>query len=307
MPRTQGRPLSDQRNIVNALYVGPQKHGKTTDMAMMAKLGPVAYVDFESGLKPVALKRLGVPIDMIEVFKPRDYKALEALYWSLAADLETDPNAWAGVCLDSITDQQGVYLEHSVNKRVERERSKSLDKQNPEILDADRTLRDDYGVWTNQATKIHRKFRDLPCHTAFGALERREVTGQGVKLIPQITQAFRTNILGYVDFIVHKVMAENDKTPNPDGIEYLGIMRSVGVYSGGDRFGITPRVLANPSIDRLVGLLEGTLDLDSDPYQLAYLQRMSEKTGKAAPKVAEASDAPKVKENDSDTDGDTSD
>lgn len=306
MTRTRGTTLSDQKTALNVLYIGPQKHGKTSDMAAMAKLGPVAYIDFESGLKAQALKKLGVPIDMIEVFKPKNYDGLLKLYWDLAADLDKDPDSWAGVSLDSVTDQQGVYLEHSVNARVEKERSKNLDKQNPELLDSNRTLRDDYGVWTNQARKLARKFRDLPCHTAFGSLERREVTGQGVKLVPQITQAFRCDLLGYVDMIVHKVMAENEYSPNPDGIEYLGIMRSVGVYSGGDRFAITPRVLANPTVDRLVGLLEGTLNLDEDPHQLAYLRRMSEKTGKVAPSVAQASDAPKTKEGDSGTDDDNS-
>lgn len=296
MPERQ--MLDDVLDTLNVLYVGPQGHGKTTAMAMLSHLGRVVYIDMEGGLKKVALKRLGVRTDNIERYVPRSYDEFEGLYWDCAERLAQDPMAITGICIDSVTDQQEKFLETSVIDRVAKEASKPITKQNPEVLNPHWTSRDDYGIWTNQARKLTRKFRDLPTNVAFGTLERREVSSAGVKLVPQLTQAYRTSVLGYVDIVAHMVTAENPYSPNADGIEYLGIMRGVGMFSGKDRFGLTPRVLANPSMDRLIAIIYGELDLDNDPHQQAYLKRMAEKTGQAAPSVAQAADTVQAKEED---------
>jgi hypothetical protein len=282
--------MSDRKEVINTLYVGSQKHGKTSDMASLANLGPLAYILFDPGLKKRPLNKLGINTDNIEVFQPNGYDELEEVYWLIAADLQKNPDAW-NVALDSVTEMQGDYLEDSIKARVEKEKKKT--SQNAENLNPFWTSRDDYGTWTLQARQLLTKFRDLPCHTAFSVLEKREITGQGAKLVPLVSPAFRSELLGWVDVIVHKVMAENPLSPNPDGVEFLGIMRSVSMYCGGDRMNMTPRVMANPTMERLVGLLEDTLDLDSDPHQVAYLKRMAEKSG---PTIAQTGDAPRVNE-----------
>lgn len=284
--------MSERREVINTLYVGPQKHGKTSDMASLANLGPTAYILFDPGLKRKPLLDLGISVNNIEIFEPKGYDELEEVYWLLAADLTKDAHSWVGICVDSVSEMQSDYLEDSVVLRVEKEKKKS--SQNIENLNPYWISRDDYGAWTMQARKLLTKFRDLPCHTAYSALEKREVTGHGAKLVPLVSPAFRSEFLGWPDVIAHKVMAENPLSPNPDGIEYLGIMRSVGMYCGGDRLHMTPKVMANPTMERLIGLLEGTLDLDNDPHQLAYLKRMAEKTGQAQPTISQTSDAPTV-------------
>lgn len=285
--------MSDRKETINALYLGPQKHGKTSDMASLANLGPLAYILFDPGLKKRPLNKLGVNTDNIEVFEPEGFKELEEVFWIIAADLEKDPDAW-NVAIDSVTEMQGDFIEDSINARIEKERKKA--SQNIENLNPFWTSRDDYGTWTLQARQLLTKFRDLPCHTAFSVLEKREITGQGAKLVPLVSPAFRSELLGWVDIIAHKVMAENPLSPNSDGVEFLGIMRSVGMYAGGDRFNITPRVMANPTMERLALLLDGKLDLDADPHQVAYLKRMAEKTGQAQPIIAKTSDAPVTSE-----------
>lgn len=277
--------LSDERETLNVLYVGEQGRGKTTAMASMAHLGDIIYVDYESGLKATALKKMGIPIDNIDVRRPKTYDEIEKLYWETKALLDENPHAIAGMVFDSYTELQAILVEHAVVDRVNKEIKKETNSQSPENADPFFTGRNDYGKWTNQARKLTRKFRDLPCHIAFGTLEKRDTESGFVKLLPQLTQAFRTDMLGYVDMVAHMITTESDYVNNEDGIEYLGIMRGIKMYCGKDRFSVTPKVLANPSFDRLVALLEGKLDLSgtSDPAQTAYKTRMAAKIPQPAP------------------------
>lgn len=275
--------LANQIERLNALYVGPHGHGKTTAMASMAHLGKMKYFDFESGLKAGPLRRLGIPIENIEVVRVKTYQELEDEFWKAKGNLdqydEDHPDRLQGLAFDSMTELQAKLVEASVDRRVSKELRKVDSAQNEVKADQFFTGQDDYGYWTNQARRITRMFRDLDCHIAFGTLQKREVGDDGVKLVPQLTQAFRVDIMGYVDMIAHMVTAENNHVAHPDKIEFLGIMRALKLYCGKDRYGVTPVVLANPRFDKLVALVNETHDLDADPDHIAYTKRMAELQG----------------------------
>lgn len=280
--------LADQIDYLNALYIGPHGHGKTTAMARMAHLGKIVYVDYESGLKAGPLQRLGVPLEKIEVQRPKTYEQMEDLYWAVKGNLDDyepgDPERIVGMVFDSYTELQAMLVKASVMKRVNKELRKTETAQKDTLKDQFFTAQDDYGYWTNQARHLTRMFRDLECHIAFGTLQRRDDDGH---LVPDLTEKIRNDIMGYVDMIAHMVITESPYVDNPDRIEYLGIMRGINQYSGKDRFGVTPVVLANPSFNRLVHLMNERLDLSTDPEQLAYDRRMAERVAQAEEKNEE--------------------
>lgn len=275
MSSTLGVPLDEDPPVLNVLYVGAHKRFKTTDIATMANLGTpnqrVAYIQFEAGLRAKALKSHGIQIDKIVKFSPRTPEELEEVYWSLAESMAKDPEQWIGTALDTVTEMQTLFLADAVKKRIAVEMKKAARTAENLLQKANW---DEYNIWTAQAQDLIRKFRDLPCHTAFATHEVSEATAAGLKFLPKITASFRIDLLGYPDIIVQKVLAENPLTPHPDGIESLGICRNVDTFIGGDRLGITPVVLAHPTMERLWLLHEGLLNLDEDPYQQAYMARM---------------------------------
>lgn len=263
-----GIKLDDETTFLNALYYGLPGSTKTTSMASLANVGPIVYVDFESGLKARALKNRGINTDNIIVERPQNYKQLEALYWDLKGQVEDGgPNAPIGVVFDSYTELQAMLVGEAVGNRVLKAEASG---KTGEVADEFFTDRNDYGTWTAQARKLTRMFRDLPIHTAFGALLKTDVDANSGVLtrVPQLTAAFRNDIMGYVDVICATVAnAEQD--------EYLGIFRTVRTYQGKDRLDFTPPVLATPTFDRLLALFNGELDLATDPAQVAYVTRVA--------------------------------
>lgn len=276
MSETLGVPLDEDPPVLNVMYVGSSKRHKTTDMATMANLGTdsqrVAYVQFEAGIKQKPLRARGIKTEKIVVFSPRTPEELEDVYWGLAESMAQDSERWIGTALDTISEMQTLFLAKFVKERIAAERKKGA-QQAEKLLN--KAEWDEYNIWTSTAQDLIRKFRDLPCHTAFATHEISEATASGLKLLPKITNSFRTDLLGYPDIIVHKVVAQNPLCPEPDGVESLGFCRNIDIFIGGDRLGITPVVLAHPTMERLWKLYEGTLDLSTDPHQVAYMGRIN--------------------------------
>lgn len=262
--------LFDQEDQLKVLYYGAQGTWKTTHMARLAHLGRVIYINAEAGLKRLPLRKLGVPLDRITPVKCLDYDEYDALYWQVKANLEDhepgDPARIVGVNMDSFTEIQKALVGNVVGKRVDKATRAG---KTGEAIDPFFTDRDDYGKMTEQCRLLTRRFRDLPCHVGFSALEKRMVEGDGVKMMPALTPAFTTDLMGYVDMVCYTNVVSHE-----DGrTEGLGVFRPVGKYAGKDRYGVTPIVMADPSMDRLVGLINETLELDSDPAQIAYATR----------------------------------
>ena len=255
----KARTLADQRELVKVLYYGDPGSGKTTAMASAASLGPVIYIDAESGLKRGPLERLGVDVANIEPHREVSFDALEALYWDLEARLDDDPEAISAVVLDSVTEIQKVLLGQIVSKAVSKASARGMDRD-PFQID-----RADWGVDTEQMRRLTRRFRDLSCHIAFGALPKREVDDDGsVVYSPALTPAFQTDLMGYVDVVVHTEI----KTIG--GTEFFaGTCKPIGKYLGKDRFGIIPSTLIDPTLDRIVAYVNGDITQDRDPLQKA--------------------------------------
>ena len=122
-PRLGFVHLDDQPERVNLLYYGKEGSGKTSCAAAMANLGPVLVVNAEGGLKAQPLRGLGVNTENVRVFppagEPLTFESLQAVYQQLDADLKADPNSWAGVILDSITEIYIGVLEETSALRVQ--------------------------------------------------------------------------------------------------------------------------------------------------------------------------------------------
>lgn len=265
--------LFDQTDYAKVLFYGPQGTGKTTDLASLAHLGKTIVVNAEGGLKKKPLTQLGIPVQNIVPVKCADYNELDALYWQIKANLDDhepdDPERVAGLGFDSMTEITKILVGNAVERRVEKATKKNTAADSP-IMDPFYTDRDDYGRMTQQARQLTRRFRDLDCHVAFTALEKRDSSSGELVLLPNLTPAFSSDLMGYVDMVIYKAVVDVDGRS-----EFVGVTRPVGKYQGKDRYGVTPPVMAFPTMDRLIALINDKLDLSADSAQLAYAARMA--------------------------------
>lgn len=249
------KTLDAERDFVKICYYGDPGTGKTTHLAQLSRLGPVVFVDAEAGVKRSAMVGQKVPIEAITPVRQITFEGLEKLFFELKGKLEDDPDAIAGLCVDSLTEVQKKLLEIIVQDSVARTRRKGMERSNFEIY------KEDWGVNTEQLRQLTRKFRDLPCHVGFACLPRRDVDDESSVIYgPALTPAFQTDVMGYVDIICHTYteMVGDEEI-------FLGSFRRAGKYVAKDRFGILPKTMVNPSFDRVVQYIDGTLTEDADP------------------------------------------
>lgn len=287
------QPLADADDYLNVLYYGREGSGKTTNMAAVANVAPegsrVLVINAESGLKNRALQKRGIDTSKIVFWPNRQlgqeitYASLEALHEKLLGDLQDDPNSWYAVGLDSITDTHQGLREQATEKRID----KQLAKAGSGDVDEDFVDRDDFGVMTNQMRKLIRRFRDLPCHVIFTALERVDDT---TKMIgPAVTPALGTDLMGYVDYILYCKATQHAPGEDADDTvaEFRALTRAGAVTRAKDRLDATPRAFANPTFDRLLAYDRGELDEATDPVQAAYRERRAQEEAIKAAKEAE--------------------
>lgn len=269
--------LDDIEEFINVLYYGEPGSGKTTDAVHMAKLGKIIVVDAEAGLKKRPLQRLGVPTGNIIPYSVSCYEDLDKLYWQVKAQLDKEPGSIVGTVFDSMTEIQKKLIESIVQQRHDKavalaERGGMVLQDDPFAVD-----RDEYGKMTEMVRRISRRFRDLPCHTAFVCLPKRDVDKEGdggIVFRPALTPAFATDLMGYVDIVAYVQQSAGEPD---DRSRYTGLTRPIGRYRGKDRFGATPEIMANPTFDRI---LEYVLADDpeeheaNDPYALQRKVRL---------------------------------
>lgn len=267
--------LEEVDETLNGLWYGEGGTGKTTAVAAMANQGRVLFINSEAGLKRRPLIEHGVSIENIQLFpKPGErltFELLEDMYWQLKGDLEDDPTSWAGTVWDSLTEIHKVLLEQIVEyqlKKAERA-GKSRDRF---FID-----RADYGVMTEQIRLLLRRFRDLPCHFAVTALERRDQDDDGrVAYGPAVTPALQSDVIGYVDVVIRTFT-------DPDG--YWGLTRPQGKYRAKDRFGALPIEMVTPSFSRVLSYINDEIDEESDPA-MQEANKRREEAAKAEVKAA---------------------
>jgi hypothetical protein len=283
--------LSDSREFVNCLFYGDGGTGKTTNLAHLANLGRVLYIDAEAGLKRAPLIDMGVAVGNIERLdfdeEGLNFKALEDVFWSIKRDLDTEPDSWVGVCVDSGTEVYHALLESLVLRRVDK--AQRLKAQGRSIADlmADRFFvdRDDYGIMSEQVRFLIRRFRDLPCHFGTAFLERRDQDPQDatVRVGPSVTPGLQSDVVGWHDIV-------GRCTYDQSADIYLGTFKPEGVRQGKDRYGVLPRRLVDPTFDRLVQYVSGELSAEADPRQVALEAAQSQdgKEGKSGSALEKA-------------------
>lgn len=264
-------PLDEAKDILNVVYYGREGVGKTTDVASMANIegpGRVLIVNAEAGLKVSALRRRGIDTSQVVLWPNPDkgervsFDGLERLLIKIHRDLTRDPRSWKGVGFDSLTEITKVLLEDIVTRQYAKAQRAGKDRDRF-FID-----RSDYGEMSEQVRLLIRRFRDLPCHFAATALERRDTDEDSGKVMygPALTPALQTDVLGYVDLVLY-VRAEEIETADGPTTEFRALTRPQGRFRAKDRFDATPRVLIDPTFARVHGYVVGDLEEADDPIQ----------------------------------------
>jgi hypothetical protein len=295
-------PLSNQRQLVRAGYYGDIGSGKTSHLASMANLGPVVYVDSEAGLEKKPLMKRGVNVDNIGPFTDITYDALDGLYWDIKSELDRDPLSFAGVCMDSMGEIVAKLVEQTNDAAVEKaiRKAERMSEDTSEISQF-RIDRDSWGVVTEMIRRLFRKYRDLPCHLAWAALERRDVDESDgtVRYGPKVNPGLQGDIAGYVACVLHTYVDGDDA----DGPLYVAHTRATGKYIAKDRLDSLPSPkLHVPTFERLVQYVNDDITRDKDAeglpvdpiqrrYALEMLRRKAERDAMASAKAAEEAQA----------------
>jgi hypothetical protein len=286
-------PLSGHRQLVRAGYYGDIGSGKTTDLASMANLGPIVYVDSEAGLEKRPLLKRGVNVDNIGPHTDITYDALDGLYWDIKSALDDNPLALAGVCMDSMGEIVAKLVEQTNDAAVDKAiRKAERMGEDTESISRFRIDRDSWGVVTEMIRRLFRKYRDLDCHFAWAALERRDVDDSDgtVRYGPKVNPGLQGDITGYVAIVLHTYEDGDDA----DGPLYVADTRSTGKYVAKDRLDALPSPkLHVPTFERVVQYVNEDLTpqkdaegLPVDPVQRRYALEMLRR--KAERDVAEA-------------------
>lgn len=271
-PLRRAQPLANSGTYINGLWYGREGTGKTTHVLHMANLGRVLAINAEGGFEKRPLAKHGIDTEKIIVFPPEGegtealtFDNLESIFVDMKRDLEDDPRSWAGTVWDSGTDIADVLLGGAVAWRQEKAEKKGVDVD-PWFVD-----RADYGVMAQQFKQLLTRFRDLPCHFAITALERRDTDDDGkVAYGPAVIPSLVTSLLGLPKIVVHTSV---DEIAGAE--EYIGDTRARGKYRAKDRFNILPPRMIDPVFTRVLGYVQEEIDADTDPIQTAVRERVA--------------------------------
>lgn len=264
--------LDDQDDKINIAWYGRDGVGKTNNLAAMANLpdpGKLLLVNAESGMKKLALARRGIDTSRIVLFPdpknpiPLTYEVLDRLYWKLRHDLDADPDSWLGVGWDSLTEITARVLESVVLSEMDKARRAGKNR------DRWFTDRGDYRIMSDQLSNLLRRYRDLPIHFGVVALEevREQERADGSKAPmwgPMLTPAMSAAIMGYVDIAIR---CQSGPVVGPNGPVdvYTGTTKPELDIRAKDRFGVLPRVMPNPTFDRVAAYIRQDLTEATDP------------------------------------------
>ena len=152
------------------------------------------------------------------------------------AELAQDPEAYAGVVLDSVSEVQRALIEQDAPGRF-------------------RLTQGDYGENTQKLRLLLRHFRDLPCSCAFITHVRRDEDDDGkVHFGPALTPAVAGDLLGFVDIVCYCRAVPRAGAEEPD---YIGTFRPARKFVAKDRFGLVPPRLIDPTFDRILAYVQG--------------------------------------------------
>lgn len=268
-------PLTAAPIRVNALWYGPEGSAKTTSIASAANHGRTMIFSSEAGLQLAALRKRGINVENLFVYPPPGtpltFRGLQEAYKRLQEDLRRDPNSWFAVGVDSATDLTEKVLEASTSERNAKLRKRGLGAD----IDPWFTDLSDYGTVGKKMRWLMRRLRDLPVHTLITALQKRDVdedTG-GVAYGPAANEGVARNLLAYPDLVL-ACKPKDAKQP------FRAMTKEGGRYRAKDRFDALPKVLVEPTFDRVWQYLQNLLDEDTDP-----LQKLLPASGKRKPDI----------------------
>jgi hypothetical protein len=282
-----GVSLADEQQYYKVLWYGDAGTAKTTNLATLANLGRMVFVEAEAGLKNKPLLDMGVNTANIDPFRDIRYASLDDMFWDLHASLEDNPGEYAGVGFDSLSEIVKKLVEQVTDKEFAK-KVKKLEQRGESTEDLDPLFIDIsyYGTMTEQMRRLTRKYRDLPCHIGFTALERRDVDEDTGKVAygPAVNPAFQNDIVGYVDVVIHTTTDGQW----PDGSDVMiGQTRKNGKYGAKDRFHATPITLVDPTFERVIKYIEGELTAENDERQQAYRELWKQRRAEEEAKKAE--------------------
>lgn len=277
--------LSEDDHVKVLLY-GKEGSTKTTSGAKMSAFGKILVINAEGGLKKIPLRKRGANLDNIVVYPRRGQTltrtGLAAVLRKVEADLMENPNSWYGIFLDSATEVTQIILGVAQKKRIKTNvnAGKVGAAVDPDFIDIA-----DYGTMSKMVREILRTLRDIPCHVVISALERRDIDKDTGKPAygPAISPALATDMMGYVDLVLML------KAPDEDG-PARALCKANSRYRAKDRFDVLPRVLAEPSWDRIVGYVTGELTEETDPIQKSLSATAKKSQDKAEDVDLEAED-----------------
>lgn len=275
----QAVALDDVEDFINVCYYGKHGTGKTTNSTSMVNVcdGDVFIINAEGGLKKRALTSHGIDTSRLRLLPdPKSgmrltFEYMEEVFWQTKDRLEKSPGSVGGFVWDSVTEIHQVILRNLVDKAVAEAERRGVDR--------DRWFKEqgDYGTMADQVTELIRRFRDLPCHFAMTALERRDVDKQSGKVAynPAVTPALQTAMGGIPDLVGHCIVEEVSGTE-----QFVGNFSAAGVYSGKDRYRVLPMRLVDPTFARIHGYVTGTIDPDEDPVMVEAAKARAKRAGK---------------------------
>lgn len=261
--------LIDERNRVTVAYYGDPGSGKTTNLATGANLGRTLVIAAEDGLKVTPLRNFGIKVDQIVPSRNISYDSITEAIMMVRSDTADNPDSWSTLAFDSMTEMAKSLVGRIVDDNYESARAKAERRgevydQSPFFVD-----RDYYGQMTEMVRRMFRSIADLKVNVAFSAHVRRDVDEDDgtVKYGPAVSPAVQSELIGFVDVLVHcRRLGEYE---NGDPI-HVGITSGGGKFMTKDRTGVLPRVMADPTLERIVAYNDGTLTEENDPVQMVY-------------------------------------
>lgn len=275
-----GEDLSTAKDSLSMLMYGKEGSGKTTGALQLSRLGRVLLINAEGGSKRLPLKTQGVVLENIETWpKGGDVDHItfesieEEVFVQLKIALEKDPNAYVGVVIDSFSELSRRLVDKAASAGRLADIAKGKQRGQFQID------LDDWGTMTTMMRVILRRFRDLGIHLIITALERRDIdanTGD-VQYGPAVGPALGQDTMGMVDIVVWTQV----ELIGADDVEFFtGTTRPREMHRAKDRFGVLPVRMIDPTADRILAYIEGSLDKKTDERHQAAAVEYQKKAAK---------------------------
>jgi len=249
MPPSIVKPA--QKQWVKNLIFGPTGIGKTTFLGGAQsdpRTAPMLILDFEGGTNSL----VGLDIDVIQI---RDWEDYDYAYEVLENPKHPDHQPWRSVAIDSLSETHLFAILNILDDQAE----KRLDKgQSPDLANEG-----DYGIALVQMRKLIRRFRDLPLHVFFTALDQ-DGTEPGVGIIkkPALFGKLANEAPGLMDLVSYYTWLKPGGNPNDVTVKevrtlclknytrYRAKVRTIWQATN------VPDEIRNPTMSQLLDILE---------------------------------------------------